>query len=55
MSDPTTSPDDGYASEAAQGAGFADAAHFTRTCRRVFGIAPTMLVFEQVPDRDTHG
>ena len=31
--------------EAAQGAGFADAAHFTRTCRRVFGIAPTMLVF----------
>ncbi|GAB2507615.1 helix-turn-helix transcriptional regulator [Lysobacter humi (ex Lee et al. 2017)] len=32
--------------EAAQGAGFADAAHFTRTCRRVFGIAPTMLVFE---------
>lgn len=31
--------------DAAQGAGFADAAHFTRTCRRVFGIAPTMLVF----------
>lgn len=31
-------------------AGFADAAHFTRTCRRVFGIAPTMLVFEQAPD-----
>lgn len=31
---------------AAQDAGFADAAHFTRTCRRVFGIAPTMLVFE---------
>jgi AraC-like DNA-binding protein len=27
-------------------AGFADAAHFTRTCRRVFGIAPSMLVFE---------
>lgn len=27
-------------------AGFADAAHFTRTCRRVFGIAPTMLAFE---------
>ena len=41
--------------EAAQGAGFADAAHFTRTCRRVFGIAPTMLVFEQAPDRDNHG
>lgn len=33
--------------EAAQGAGFADAAHFTRTCRRVFGIVPTMLVFEK--------
>lgn len=32
--------------EAALEAGFADAAHFTRTCRRVFGIAPTMLVFE---------
>ena len=31
---------------AAQEAGFADAAHFTRTCRRVFGIAPTMLAFE---------
>jgi AraC-like DNA-binding protein len=27
-------------------AGFADAAHFTRTCRRVFGIAPSMLAFE---------
>lgn len=33
-------------SAAAQEAGFADAAHFTRTCRRVFGIAPTMLAFE---------
>lgn len=32
--------------DAAQEAGFADAAHFTRTCRRVFGIAPTMLAFE---------
>lgn len=32
--------------QAAQDAGFADAAHFTRTCRRVFGIAPTMLVFD---------
>lgn len=31
---------------AAQEAGFADAAHFSRTCRRVFGIAPTMLSFE---------
>lgn len=29
-------------------AGFADAAHFTRTCRRVFGIAPSMLAFEQL-------
>ena len=36
--------------EAAQGAGFADAAHFTRTCRRVFGIAPTMLVFANEHD-----
>lgn len=33
--------------EASLEAGFADAAHFTRTCRRVFGIAPTMLVFDQ--------
>ncbi|MEO7478055.1 MAG: AraC family transcriptional regulator, partial [Lysobacteraceae bacterium] len=33
---------------AAQEAGFSDAGHFTRTCRRVFGIAPTMLVFEKV-------
>ena len=31
--------------DAALEAGFADAAHFTRTCRRVFGIAPTMLSF----------
>jgi len=38
--------------DAAQDAGFADAAHFTRTCRRIFGIAPTMLVFDQVKDRD---
>ena len=29
--------------EAAQNAGFADSAHFTRTCRRMFGISPTML------------
>ena len=28
---------------AAQNAGFADSAHFTRTCRRMFGISPTML------------
>jgi AraC-like DNA-binding protein len=32
--------------DAAQGAGVADAAHFTRTCRRTFGIAPSMLVFQ---------
>ena len=30
--------------DAAHEAGFADAAHLTRTCRRVFGVAPTMLV-----------
>ncbi|MEO6103008.1 MAG: AraC family transcriptional regulator [Pseudoxanthomonas sp.] len=35
---------------AAQEAGFSDAAHFTRTCRRVFGIAPTMLVFDKPGD-----
>lgn len=29
--------------EAAQHSGFADSAHLTRTCRRMFGIAPTML------------
>lgn len=28
---------------AAQASGFADSAHFSRTCRRMFGIAPTML------------
>jgi AraC-like DNA-binding protein len=33
--------------EAAHEAGFADAAHLTRTCRRVFGLAPTMLVPEK--------
>lgn len=30
--------------EAAQSWGFADSAHLSRTCRRMFGIAPTMLV-----------
>ncbi|KQV60775.1 hypothetical protein ASC95_04910 [Pelomonas sp. Root1217] len=30
--------------EAAQDCGFADSAHLSRTCRRMFGIAPTMLV-----------
>jgi AraC-like DNA-binding protein len=34
--------------EAAQQAGFADSAHLSRTCRRMFGIAPTMLVREDV-------
>lgn len=33
--------------EAAHEAGFADAAHLTRTCRRIFGLAPSMLVPEQ--------
>ena len=33
--------------EAAHEAGFADAAHLTRTCRRVFGLSPTMLVPEE--------
>lgn len=28
---------------AAQNAGFADSAHLTRTCKRMFGMAPTML------------
>ena len=32
--------------QAAQAWGFADSAHLTRTCRRMFGIAPTMLVRE---------
>jgi AraC-like DNA-binding protein len=31
---------------AAQDAGFADSAHLSRTCRRMFGIAPAMLVKE---------
>jgi len=26
--------------------GFADSAHLTRTCRRMFGIAPSMLLRE---------
>ncbi|WP_028920140.1 AraC family transcriptional regulator [Pseudoxanthomonas suwonensis] len=29
--------------EAAQRSGFADQAHLTRTCRRMFGVAPTMF------------
>lgn len=31
---------------AAQSWGFADSAHLSRTCRRMFGIAPTMLIRE---------
>jgi AraC-like DNA-binding protein len=34
--------------EAAQQAGFADSAHLSRTCRRMFGIAPSMLLSEPV-------
>ena len=32
--------------EAAQQAGFADSAHFSRTCRSMFGVSPTMVVRE---------
>lgn len=32
---------------AAQDWGFADSAHLSRTCRRMFGISPTMLVSEE--------
>ena len=32
--------------EAAQDWGFADSAHLSRTCRRMFGIAPSMLIRE---------
>ena len=38
--------------EAAHEAGFSDAAHLTRTCRRVFGLAPTMLVPETQSGRN---
>lgn len=34
---------------AAQEWGFADSAHLSRTCRRMFGIAPTMLVRQAGP------
>jgi AraC-like DNA-binding protein len=37
--------------EAAQEWGFADSAHLSRTCRRMFGIAPTMLLREAEPSR----
>jgi len=40
--------------DAAQQAGFADSAHLSRTCRRMFGVAPTMLVREdQAVARET--
>jgi AraC-like DNA-binding protein len=34
---------------AAQDAGFADSAHLSRTCRRMFGFAPASLLKESVP------
>lgn len=46
---------------AAQQAGFADSAHLSRTCRRMFGVSPTMLVREDqavakdAPTRHLHG
>jgi len=36
---------------AAQDAGFADSAHLSRTCRRMFGIAPAALVKEPPGER----
>ena len=36
---------------AAQDAGFADSAHLSRTCRRMFGFAPAALVKEPSPRR----
>ena len=36
---------------AAHDAGFADSAHLSRTCRRMFGIAPAALVRETVAPR----
>lgn len=38
--------------EAAHDAGFADAAHLTRMFRRMFGMAPTMIVPERLPNGD---
>jgi AraC-like DNA-binding protein len=37
---------------AAHDAGFADSAHLSRTCRRMFGFAPATLIEEQVAGRD---
>ena len=36
-------------SQAAHGAGFADAAHFTRTCSRMFGMVPSMFRVSHEP------
>ena len=36
---------------AAQDAGFADSAHLSRTCRRMFGFAPATLVKEPAGER----
>lgn len=36
---------------AAHEAGFADSAHLSRTCRRMFGFAPASIVAEQHPSR----
>lgn len=37
-------------STAAHEAGFADAAHLTRTCRRMFGVAPSMFRASRSPE-----
>jgi AraC-like DNA-binding protein len=39
--------------EAAQEAEFADSAHLSRTCRRMFGIAPGMLARADPTERHT--
>lgn len=38
----------GTIADAALDSGFADAAHFSRTCRKMFGMAPTQFVKESV-------
>ena len=37
-------------SDAAHGAGFADAAHLTRTSRRMFGFPPTVMTMKRSAD-----